>query len=408
MVNNKFFSKKIDDSVFSFSKKAKEQQIKLGKENVINGTLGVFYNEDEELFTLNTVYNEFKNLTPVDIFGYASTIDGDENFKEAVKISVLGKDYKKMLTDKYADVVATTGGTGAIYNTFRNYSYSGEKILLPNYMWGSYKVIAKECLAETDTYKLFNNEGNFDLKDFTSKVLELSKIQKSLIVVINDPCHNPTGYKLSKDEWNEVVDILKLATKNCDIILLKDIAYSDFDEESLNMNEIFEDLPKNFLVVFAFSISKAFGSYGLRVGAQLGLSSSKEVIEEFLDAGIHTSRGTWSNISRSGMTMVSNLVLNSDKYTNFLKERDEMTLLLKERGEIFVSVAKEIDLDVLPYKSGFFLFVPCKNSDQVIKSLEKENMYTTGGPLGIRVALCSIPKNKLEKFAKKLKEYIEI
>ncbi len=407
MVIDKYIGKKINDSVFKLSKKAKEKQQELGKENVINGTLGVFYNEEEQLYSLESVYKEYTNLNPDDIFGYASTIDGDASFKEAVKICTLGRDYESIFKKSFLDVVATIGGTGAIYNTFRNYSNCGEKILLPEYMWGSYKVIAKECCVNHDIYQLFNNSGNFNLENFKDKVLILSKVQKSLIVVINDPCHNPTGYKLSKKEWIEIIEILKEGSKNCKIILLRDIAYSDFDTEQIEIDNIFENLPKNLLVIFAFSISKSFCSYGLRVGAQLAISSSKDVIQEFVDANKHTARGTWSNIPRGPMTMFSNLVLNQKKYEILLEEREKMIISLKERGDIFLAIAKEIGLKTLPYKSGFFLFIPTKDDgNKIIEKLAKENIFTTGNNLGIRVALCSIPKNKLEKFAKKIKEYV--
>ncbi len=29
--------------------------------------------------------------------------------------------------------------------------------------------------------------------------------QNRLVIVINDPCHNPTGYSLSEDEWKKVI-----------------------------------------------------------------------------------------------------------------------------------------------------------------------------------------------------------
>ncbi|WP_297488761.1 aminotransferase class I/II-fold pyridoxal phosphate-dependent enzyme [uncultured Cetobacterium sp.] len=406
MVINKYKDKKIDDQVFIFSKKAKEKKEEIGKENTINGTLGIFYNEDEELHILDSVYTEYKNLNSFDIFGYASSIDGDEKFKEAVKICTLGKNYKNTYKNNFTEVIATPGGTGAIYNTFQNYLNDGEKVLLPEFMWGSYKVIAKECGGNYETYKMFNKENNFNLETFKDSVLSLAKVQRSLVIVINDPCHNPTGYKLSKKEWTKIIDILKIASECTNVVLLRDIAYSDFDETPIDINDLFISLPKNFLVILAFSISKSFSSYGLRVGAQVAITSCEKIQEEFLNANKHTGRGVWSNISKSGMTMFSNLVLN--KNNTLLKEREYMITLLKERADIFINTAKNINLDILPYESGFFLFIPLQttNYNIISKKLEDENIYITGSDLGIRIALCSIPKNKIKLMAEKIKKYL--
>ena len=48
----------------------------------------------------------------------------------------------------------------------------------------------------------------------------------------------------------------------------------------------------------------------MRVGAQVALSTSKKVIEEFYDANSFSCRSTWSNISRGGMKMFSNIILD--------------------------------------------------------------------------------------------------
>ena len=52
--------------------------------------------------------------------------------------------------------------------------------------------------------------------------------QKKVVAIINDPCHNPTGYSLSDDEWNAVIDVLNELSKQGPVILLNDIAYIDF------------------------------------------------------------------------------------------------------------------------------------------------------------------------------------
>src|SRR3712207_1561474 len=154
--------------------------------------------------------------------------------------------------------------------------------------------------ATTEIYTLSLHDA---LPIFESKIKELSEKQDSLIVVINDPCQNPTGFKLSQGEWLAVMKILKEATQKTNVILIKDIAYKDFDTSEYEEKTVLSELPENMLVVYAFSLSKSLGIYGMRAGAQLAISSSKECVEEFETAAAFSCRATWSNASRGGMEM---------------------------------------------------------------------------------------------------------
>lgn len=401
-------NKKVVDNGFQIANNAKLAAAKFGKDNVINGTLGIFYNNNEEMHTLNIVNHEYKDISNIDLFNYASSISGEVNFVEAVKQYVLGRDYKNKFENKFLEVIATPGGSGALFNTFKNYVNIGEYVLLPNYMWSSYKLMSKEVGGGFKTYSLFNNKEEFDLINFKKSVFELAKTQKNVVIVLNNPCHNPTGYTLSSSELKEVMNILKEASSLSNIILINDIAYMDFNNEENNFTDIYQDLPENLLVVITFSMSKSLCSYGLRVGAQIAISSSKQIIEEFTDASIYTCRSVWSNISKGGMNLFSNIILNELKYNELLIEQHEMKNMLKERTDIFLQEALDIDLNILPYKSGFFITIPFENisEDEITQRLNDKNIFTIIIPGAIRLAICSIPKSKIYGLAAKIKSVL--
>ncbi|WP_432204974.1 pyridoxal phosphate-dependent aminotransferase [Cetobacterium somerae] len=401
-------SKKIFDNGFQISKNADLASKIYGKENVVNATLGIFYNEEEEMHTLDIVNEEYKTLSGRELFNYSSSINGEELFIQAVKQYLFGKNFSKSLGENFSEVIATPGGSGAIYNTFKNYINPGEVVLLPNYMWSSYKLMSKEVGGGYQTYSLFNKKGKFDLVNFKNSVMELAKIQKNLVIVLNNPCHNPTGYTLSSYEVKGVMNILKEACSLCNVVLINDIAYMDFNNKKNDLTEFCKDLPKNFLLMITFSMSKSFCCYGLRVGAQVAISSSKETIDTFLDASLYTCRSVWSNISKGGMTLFSNIVLNKKKYKQLVLEQTYMKNLLQERANIFLKEALEIDLKILPYKSGFFITIPFKKGDEekIEKKLKEENIFAIIIPGAIRVAICSIPKYKIYNLASKIKKVI--
>ncbi|WP_418966188.1 pyridoxal phosphate-dependent aminotransferase [Cetobacterium sp.] len=401
-------SKKIFDNGFQISKNADLASKIYGKKNVINATLGIFYNDNEEMHTLDIVNDEYKNLSGKELFNYSSSISGEELFIEAVKQYTFGKNYARSLENNFVEVIATPGGSGAIYNTFKNYINPGEVVLLPNYMWSSYKLMSKEVGGGHQTYSLFNKKGKFDLINFKNSVIELAKIQKNLVIVLNNPCHNPTGYTLSTYEIKGIMNILKEACNMCNIILINDIAYMDFNVKKNDLSEFYRDLPDNFLLIVTFSMSKSFCCYGLRVGAQIAISSSKDTIENFLDASLYTCRSVWSNISKGGMTLFSNIVLNRKKYRQLLLEQSYMRNMVKERADIFLAEASAINLPILPYKSGFFITIPFSQGleKEIETKLKNENIFAIIIPGGIRIAICSIPKYKIYNLAEKIKKVL--
>ena len=47
-----------------------------------------------------------------------------------------------------------------------------------------------------------------ELNSLKEEIDKLALTQKRIMIVLNDPCHNPTGYSMSNDEWIEVIDFL--------------------------------------------------------------------------------------------------------------------------------------------------------------------------------------------------------
>lgn len=405
-------SRNLVDKVFSVAKKAKEAAEKLGDEKVVNATIGSLYNENGKLVVLKSVTETYKELPPEEIAGYASAFTGSPEYKESVKISILGENYKEEFKSHYMEVIGTPGGTGAVSNSVKNYLNEGDTLLLPKWLWSPYILMASERKGDCEYYTIFDENGKFDLNDFSEKIFKLAEKQDNVVVIINDPCQNPTGYKLTIDEWKSVLDIFKKATENANIILINDIAYIDFDdrneEEKKEYRDLFKNLSSKILVIFAFSISKALTSYGLRVGAQLALSSDKGIIDEFEKANSYSCRSTWSNISRGGMKMFSDIILNEEKHKVLKEEREMYRLLIKERADIFLKEAEECGLKLLPYKTGFFLTIPTGElTDKVAEVLERENIYTVVLDEGIRIAVCSVTKKKITGLAGRIKKAID-
>ena len=413
MLGKKMIGKKLGQGAFAMSRKVKELKKTIDNSKIINSTIGTFFDDNENLLIFDTIDKLYRELPAADIFGYAAGVSGSAEYKDAVKKDILS-DHIDLFNKKntYIDVTATAGGTGAIHNTFKGYAEEGDIVLLPNFMWEAYISLTQADNLNYETYNLFSN-NSFDLKDFSKKLLNLIKKQKKVIIVINDPCQNPTGYSLSFEEWEAVIEIVKEAASYGEIVLLNDIAYIDYDfrgrELSRKHFSLFAGLPENILVVLAYSMSKLFTFYGLRTGAQIAISTSKEIMDEFSYSSEFLCRTSWSNISKGGMAIL-NEIFNNNKFLEEINtNRIEWINLLKERANTFIENAKTENLEYCPFRGGFFITIPLiDRKDEIVDYLIKENIFVLPLKNGIRIALCSVPCEKLKTLPKEIKKDIKL
>ena len=182
------------------------------------------------------------------------------------------------------------------------------------------------------------------------------------------------------------------------------MAYLDFAPPgSRKFFQLFNDLPENIFVIVGFSMSKGYTMYGYRSGCMIGVSSSESVINEFQAANQFSNRGTWSNGTRSAMRVLAEIHKSPALTEKVNKEREEYRLALEERAKIFTAEAKEIGLEVSPYKAGYFIIVPTTKPDEVALKLQEDNIFLVAMASGVRVAICAIATEKSLVWQQKLK-----
>ena len=394
----------IVDTVFAIVEKAKIAKQKYGAENVVDATIGSLYGEDEKIVAMNVVFESLKHQENATLARYAVNFTGNPDFKQQVIDWVLdGNSHLEK------EVIATPGGTGAVNMTLAECLGPNETVILPEVAWGSYKLMAQMHNLEVENYTLFkDNHFNIEsLKEACQKVMEK---QNRLVLVINDPCHNPTGYSLSKEEWQEVVEFLNECSKTHSVVLLNDIAYIDFaygQKKAKEYFSLFDQFTENVVVVVAFSLSKSMTSYGLRCGAAIILSKTKEAVQQVKTVFEKAARATWSNINNGAMAMFVDVIQNH--LEEYDAERKKYVALLKERSEIFVKEADAVQLAHYPYKEGFFVTLSMDNAmrDAFHEALMANNIFTVKVNKGIRVAVCSLSVEKTKGLAKRMKEIYE-
>ncbi len=377
-----------EDKIFGISNRAKAMIAKKGRDAVVNGTIGALMDDEGKLMVLSSVTEVFRNLEPAEFAEYAP-ISGLPAFREAVK-----KDAFRSYEPKgFCEAVATPGGTGAIRNTISNFSQYGDKVLVADWYWSPYKTIAEEMGRGVETFNLFDGENNFDRGDFEKKVKSLLQAQERLVIILNTPAHNPTGYSLTEDDWRGAVQVLASVEKEKRITLLADIAYIDFagdEDESRSFLPLLEEMPENVLPVLSHSLSKAYTLYGLRCGAMICMAKSPEVAEDFKTACEYSSRGSWSNSPKAPQVILSKIYADETLKKAVYDERAQFRDLLLRRGKAFEEAACQCGLEMVPFDGGFFTSVPTADPEAACRKLEAEGIFLVPLAKGIRVSVASV------------------
>lgn len=395
------------DKIFGANGLAVKAVAQYGKEKVTNATIGALLDDNEQLVCLPTVEKVFRSVPMTEFINYAP-ISGLPDFLEAAADHVFGESRP----EAYVKAIATAGGSGGLHHAIWNYSEINETVLTTDWYWGPYKVLCEEVLRKLDTFQLFDDKLKFNMAAFETKVTELLVKQNNLLVILNTPAHNPTGYTVTDGEWDGIINVLKAAAKNPakKITVLVDIAYLDFSGERNACREFFTkfgQMPANLLFIMGFSMSKSYTMYGQRVGAMLGVTSDADVAKEFEDINQYSSRATWSNVNRGAMRMMAMICADKDLYAQVEQERAGYYQLIKRRADIFVQEAAAANMPMLPYHAGYFLSVPSTSPDAVCEKLHGENIFAVALGKGVRIAVCAVPTPKIYGMAGKLKQAID-
>lgn len=394
------------DKLFGVSSRAKERIAQIGKENVIDSTIGVLLNDEGKLVVLDSVMEAIRALAPEDYAAYAPIL-GTPAYLESVKKAVF---LDEMPENTYVEACYTPGGTGAIRNAISGYTKPGDKILTSDWHWNPYNLVAKELGREVATYTLFDENNKFNAPSFKEKLDDILSAQDEVVIIINTPAHNPTGYTFTEEDWNQVLETVS-AYSDKKIALVVDIAYLDFSGDAKEYRFFLKKLtglPQNILPLIAFSASKGYTMYGMRCGALLCMAPTAEIAKEFKDVMSVECRASWSNGNRAAMTVLASILQNQELKQKVDEERESYLRILRERGEVFMAEAEKAGLKTCPYDSGFFVTIPCANPEKVGETLQSFNIFTIPLGPGVRVSVASNTVEECRKMPAKIKEAIEL
>jgi aromatic-amino-acid transaminase len=390
-----------DDPIFALNAEAKAAAAR--GERVVNATVGALLDDDGRIATLGGVVDTLRD-TPAQVGAGYAPISGAPDFLRGVTDDLLGRSH----VAKWATAAATPGGTGALHLAIVNFLGLGESLLTTSFFWGPYKTLADESDRKLRTFNMFDADRRLDVDDFARQLDAALAEQGRALVLLNSPCHNPTGYSFDADEWRALRRIVEERSSRGPIAVCLDVAYARFGAQPLDsvVEEMAGLLPKT-LLLFAWSASKTFLQYGLRVGALVAVHPDEEERKRIAAALSYSCRGTWSNCNAGGMAAIARVLNDPERKARVDAERDGFVGLLARRVARFNELATQAKLVYPRYDGGFFTTVFTKDAPQVAEALKADGIFVVPQAGALRIALCSVAERDVPHLVASLARHVK-
>ena len=304
--------------------------------------------------------------------------------------------------------IVTSGITHAISIFTDIWVEPDDTVILPDMIWGNYNMIFQVRRgARFKQYPFFSGNGGLNLSAFEKTIQESSKKTDKLIVLLNFP-HNPTGYMMTTEEGNHIVNTLTTAaSQGTNIIAVCDDAYFGlfYEKESLK-ESLFARLCSQHHRLLAVKLDGATKEnfvWGLRIGfityGSKVEGDSSLVYDALEKKTAGCIRGSISNASHLSQSMI----LKSLQDHRYHQEKEDKFAILKKRAERVKAVLKDHRFkdawDVYPFNSGYFMCIRLKTVDAEMLRQHLLEKYGVGlisfGKENLRIAFSCLDEDQI-------------
>lgn len=228
---------------------------------------------------------------------------GDVAFGRLLCELVLGED-SPLLPAQRAGATQTPGGTGALRLAaeFIQRCLPGRGIWLSDPTWPIHETIFAGAGLKVGHYPYVGADNRLDV---AGMLAALETAPEGDIVLLHACCHNPTGFDLSRDDWGQVLEVVKRRS----LLPLIDFAYQGFgdglDEDAWAVRLFAAELPE---LLITSSCSKNFGLYRERTGALLVCCNDAEKLLDVRSQLAFIARNLWSTPPDHGAAVVAEIL----------------------------------------------------------------------------------------------------
>jgi len=377
------------------------------KATKFNATIGIATEHGDAMY-LPCIKKYIEAIKPNDAFTYAPAPGKPELRKKwQEKLlndnpSLRGKSFSlPMVTN------AITHGLSLVGDLFVD---EGDVIILPDKLWGNYRLIFSVRLgAVLKTFPLYNEGNGFNTDGLKKMIDETGREKSKMLLLLNFP-NNPTGYSITPKDAGEITGILQeFSSKGLHLIVVNDDAYFGlFYEDEVLKESLFAhiaNLDKRILAVKLDGATKEQYVWGFRVGFityGVGGEGNKEIIYNALEKKtMGAIRGGISNSPHLSQTLVLKALEDQD----FAKEANTKYGVMKARAlrvkEVLTNEKYKDVWTYYPFNSGYFMCLRIKSVNAETLRQHLLNRYGVGviavDDTDIRVAFSCIEVEEVQQ-----------
>ena len=344
--------------------------------NKVNLGVGVYYDDNGKLPLLECVQAAEKQMMASPKARGYLPIDGIAAYDAAVKNLVFGAGSEPVKSGRVA-TVQTLGGTGGlkIGADFLKKIDSDAKVLISDPSWENHRALFSQAGFEVEAYPYYNAAQRGI--DFEGMLTALDAAPEGTIVVLHACCHNPTGYDITPEQWDQVIATVKSRR----LVPFLDMAYQGFGHGIAEDGAVvgkFVASGQNFFVSTSFS--KSFSLYGERVGALSVLCQDQEEASRVLSQLKIMIRTNYSNPPIHGGEVVATVLNTPELRTLWEKELGEMRVRIKQMRVSLVEKLKAAgvtqDMSFITQQIGMFSYSGL-TKDQMVRLRNEFGVYGT-------------------------------
>lgn len=291
-----------------------------------------------------------------------------------------------------AEICITVGGSEALFDIFTALLNKDDKVLIPTPAYPAYESIVNILGGEVVNYSLDSN-FKIDINDIKNKIKDMNI--KYLVLSLPS---NPTGAILSKEERDQLVDVIR----ENDIIVITDEIY-----QSLCYDEYYsvaQSIDIKDKIIYVGGFSKMFSMTGLRVGyyacSELLMNEIIKVHQYNVSCAPSICQWAVYKGLREG-----------------LQDVEYMKGVFEARKDLVVNKLKEMGLDVVIPKGAFYVFPSIKkfnipSEEFALRLLYEEKVacvpgtaFGTGGEGYIRISYC-YSEQELKEALERIEKFI--
>ncbi len=372
-----------------------------------NATIGIATEKGGAMF-LPTVKQGIPQIAAGDAFNYAPPA-GRPGLRERWNAKLLAEN-PSLRGKRFGLPIVTSAITHGLSLVGDLFVGAGDRILLPNQLWGNYRLTYEVRLGATIATYPFYDGGGFHVGAFAKALADEAQSREKLIVLLNFP-NNPTGYMPTVAEADAMVSALVAqAERGTKLVVVLDDAYFGLfyhlggPSLTESLFGMLANRHPNLLAVKLDGATKELFVWGLRVGFITfgpGRVEGADTVIQALDAKTRGAiRGAVSNGSQLSQTLVEQ-ALASASIDDERREKSETLRARAARVHEVVHQARFRDSwTVYPFNSGYFMCLEIKGVEAETLRLHLLDRHGVGliatAKHDIRVAFSCLEVEEIE------------